>query len=688
MLAAVYLAGAALVTMSARLDRAERRRAALDAANAAAWGVEQQLAGSLAAVHALAAVVRQTGDDTSFEAVARDLYQLYAGMDSLQLAPGGVLTRIYPMAGNEAAIGLDLATSAIHGSDVQKAKATRQLVLAGPFQMRQGGIGLAGRVAVFVNRGGEERYWGIATSLVRLPRLLEASRISRLSEAGYDYQLSRRTDQGDEQTFASSGGAPPSEPAEVAVRVPNGNWVLRIAPHRGWGQGRAVAGHAVSLAAGFAFALLVYRVLRQPEELRRLVAARTAELERAHESQRAAEDALRQGQKLEAIGRLAGGIAHDFNNLLQIVIGYVDSVARKAPLRPKDREDLARALAAADRATTLTRQMLAFGRRQVLEPTALDLNVVISDLMKLVSRILGEQIELRVAPGKALGTIWADRAQIEQVILNLCVNARDAMPDGGRLVIETDNLQREETSPALGSLASAKSGRYVQLRVSDTGAGIAPDVIEHVFEPFFTTKGPGAGTGLGLATVHGVVHQHSGWVEVESEPGRGTTFKVHLPVVDRAAETAASAAGGPVRGGQETILVAEDDPAVRALAIRVLSEAGYTTLSAADGGEALALAAEHTGTIELALLDVVMPQQSGWAVRNRLLATRPGVKVLFASGYSDDALHTGFVKQEGVHLLRKPYRSEQLLRAVRAALDVPAARAAGLAASDPRPRPA
>jgi len=654
-LAALSLAGGALVTMAARLDRAERRRAALDSASGAAWGVEQQLAGSLAAAHALAAVVRETGDDSCFDQVARDLYQLYEGMDALQLAPGGILTRSYPLSGNEAAIGLDLAASPIHGPDVQRAKATRQLVLAGPFQLKQGGIGLAGRVAVFVNRGGKERYWGIATSLIRLPRLLEASRLSRLSDAGYDYQLSRRGNDGREETFASAGSLPPAEPVEVSVRVPSGDWSLRVAPRDGWGNRWILGGHALSLAAAIAFALLVYRVLRQPEELRRLVAARTADLERAHESQQAAEEALRQGQKLEAVGRLAGGIAHDFNNLLQVVIGCVDSVARSPGLWPAEREDLARALAAADRATALTRQLLAFGRRQLLEPTALNLNVVISDLMKLVSRIIGEHIELRVVPGQALGTIWADRAQVEQVIVNLCVNARDAMPAGGRLLIETENV-----------------GRFVQLRVSDTGAGIAPDVIEHVFEPFFTTKGPGAGTGLGLATVHGIVHQHHGWVEVESEPGRGTTFKVHLAIVERAAEGAAAAVDGPVSGGHETILVAEDDPEVRALAVRVLREAGYTTLAAADGGEAVALAAAHAGTIDLALLDVVMPQQGGRLVRDRLLATRPGVKVLFASGYSDDVVHTDFVKKEGVHLLRKPYGREQMLRAVRMALDTEA----------------
>ena len=666
-LAAVSLAGGALVTLAARLDRAERRRAALDAANGAAWGIEQQLAGSLAAAHALAAVIRETGDDSSFERVARDLYQVYAGMDSLQLAPGGILTRSYPLSGNEAAIGLDLAASSIHGPDVQRARSTRQLVLAGPFPLKQGGVGLAGRVAVYVNRGGEERFWGVATSLIRLPRLLEASRLNRLSEVGYDYQLSRRSHDGKEETFASARSLPPVEPVEVSVRVPNGDWMLRVAPRGGWAAGWIVGGHALSLLAAIAFAALVYRVLRQPEELRRQVAARTAELERAHKSRQAAEDTLRQAQKLEAVGRLAGGIAHDFNNLLQVIIGCMDAVAISAALRPAEREDLDEALAAAERAAALTRQMLAFSRRQVLEPAVLDLNEVVSEIMKMVSRVLGEHIELRVVSGQALGRIWADRAQVEQVIVNLCVNARDAMPDGGRLLIETRNILVEtsdqDTHPA------SRPGRFVQLCVSDTGAGIPPDIIGHVFEPFFTTKGPGAGTGLGLATVHGIVLQHHGWVEVQSESGKGTAFKIHLPIVERPAEGAVRRVDGPITGGRETILLAEDDPAVRALAVRLLREAGYTVLAAADGGEALAAASAHAGVIDLALLDVVMPQHGGRAVRDRLLATRQDVKVLFASGYSEDAVRTDFEKEEGVHLLRKPYSREQLLREVRAVLE-------------------
>jgi two-component system cell cycle sensor histidine kinase/response regulator CckA len=253
------------------------------------------------------------------------------------------------------------------------------------------------------------------------------------------------------------------------------------------------------------------------------------------------------------------------------------------------------------------------------------------------------------------------------VIVNLCVNARDAMPDAGRLLIETRNTAiRDE---ALPGHPEARPGTFVQIIVSDTGAGIAPEVLQHVFEPFFTTKGPGAGTGLGLATVHGIVHQHQGWVEARSEVGKGTSFSVYLPTVEREAERTEPPRDGRVTGGGETILLAEDDAAVRALTLRLLSESGYRVLEAADGVEAVEVASSHRGAIDLALLDVVMPRCGGRLARDRILQDRPGVRILFASGYSEDAVHADFVKEEGVRLLRKPYSRGELLRAIRETLD-------------------
>lgn len=666
-LAVALAVGGALVILADRLEVAERRRAARDAAQGTASAIEQQLSGALAAAHALAAVVRQTGTESVFGQVAPDLYSLYPGIDSLQLAPGGVLTHIYPLAGNEPAIGLDLAASPLHRPDIEAAKATRRLVLAGPFPLKQGGIGLAGRVAVFVRVGEEERFWGVATSLVRLPRLLEAIRIGRLAESGYDFRLSRLDRTGAEETFASAGSGPLRDPVEVPVQVPNGAWRLQVAPRGGWGTAWRTLGLAVALLAAAAFALLAYRILRVPEQLRRLVLQRTADLEAAHAQQRKTEEALRQSQRLEAVGRLAGGIAHDFNNLLQAIVGYLDFAASSPGLPAELAEDLGQARAAADRATALTKQVLAFGRRQVLDPSPLDLNDLVANLLKMLSRVIGEQIELRFLPGHSLGTVCADRGQIEQVVVNLCVNARDAMPEGGRIVIEAENVRVDEQY--LATHPGARPGRYVLLSVSDTGAGIPPEILDRVFEPFFTTKGPGRGTGLGLATVHGIVLQHHGMVQVYSEVGKGTTFKVYLPIVERAAAATGPRLDGPLRGGRETILVAEDDAAVRALAERVLREAGYTVLSAGDGGAAIALGAAYAGSIDLALLDVVMPMQGGPRVRETLVAARPGLRVLFASGYSENLVHTNFVKKEGLPLLRKPYSREDLLRAVRAVLD-------------------
>jgi signal transduction histidine kinase len=670
LLLAVLATGGGLVYLGQALDRAERRRAAAEVASRAAYALEQQLSGSLAAAHALAAVVRHTGDAVDFERVARELYQLYPGIDSLQLAPGGVLRHIYPLEGNEPALGLDLTAHPLHAPDVVAAKATRQLVLAGPFALKQGGVGLAGRVAVFTHDGGTERFWGIASTIVRVPRLLESSRIQALTEAGYDYELTRpgRGGAGVEVIARSGALGPLPSPVEEEVRVSNGDWLLRVAPRAGWGSPGAVAASLVLTASvALAFALLSYRVLRQPEELRREVATRTGELEQALRDVQATEAALRQAQKMEAVGRLAGGIAHDFNNLLQAIQGYVEMVAGAPELPGHLRDDLAQAQAAAERAAALTRQMLAFGRRQVLAPTNLDLNEVVQHLMKMVSRLIGEHITLEVVPGPDLGTVWADRGQIEQVLLNLCVNARDAMPDGGTLTIETQNVTVDAAWQA--SHPAARPGRYVLLRVTDTGTGIPAEHLPHIFEPFFTTKEQGKGTGLGLATLHGIVHQHQGMVQVYSEPGRGTTFKVYLPAVAAEVGAAASRTDGPVRGGAETILLAEDDPAVRLLAERVLRDAGYTVVSAADGAQAVELGTRPGARFDLALLDVVMPGLGGRHVRDRLLEARPDQKVLFASGYSEHVGQTDFVARDGQRLLDKPYSREGLLRAVRAALD-------------------
>jgi len=305
------------------------------------------------------------------------------------------------------------------------------------------------------------------------------------------------------------------------------------------------------------------------------------ERKRAEEERARLEAQLLQAQKMEAVGQLAGGIAHDFNNLLQVILGHLELVLSDLPPQEPRRVELEEVQKAAERAAALTRQLLAFSRRQLLNPQLLDLNEIVADLMKMITRMIGEHIELNVIPGHALNTVRADRGQIEQVLINLCVNARDAMPDGGRLTIETENVLFDDQYCI--SHAWAAPGRYVLLQVSDSGCGIAPEIVGQIFEPFFTTKEPGRGTGLGLATVYGIVRQHGGTIQVYSEVGSGSTFKVYLPAVEGAAPAIDCRIPEPIRGGHETILVAEDDAQLRSLAKRILESAGYHVFVAADG---------------------------------------------------------------------------------------------------------
>lgn len=379
------------------------------------------------------------------------------------------------------------------------------------------------------------------------------------------------------------------------------------------------------------------------------------------------EDQLRQAQKMEAIGHLAGGIAHDFNNLLQAILGYTDLVYNS--LRPDDpnRADLKEVRLSAERAASLTRQLLAFSRRQVLQLTPLDLNGIIDDMINMIIRLIGEHIQIKLQHGQNLACIMADRGQIEQVVLNLCINARDAMPQGGALTIETSNAVLD-TQYGM-SHPQARPGQYVHLSVSDNGIGMDAATLEQIFEPFFSTKEKGKGTGLGLATVHGIILQHKGFIQVSSEPGKGSRFNIYLPACEKTEENVESVTQATARGGTETILLAEDDEGIRRLTQRLLRKAGYQVLAAADGAEALRLYAGHQGPIHMLLLDVVMPYKGGRAVYDEIRATHPDARVLFTSGYSEATLQTNFILDAGINLLTKPYQHEALLRAVRRVLD-------------------
>ena len=367
-----------------------------------------------------------------------------------------------------------------------------------------------------------------------------------------------------------------------------------------------------------------------------------------------------QSQKLEAIGQLAGGIAHDFNNLLTAILGNAAFVLASTPVDDPRHADIREIERAATRAAELTHQLLAFGRKQVLKPTPLDLNATLAHTMRMLTRLVGEHIEITVVPDPALWAVQADPAQLEQVIVNLVVNARDAMPEGGKLTIETQNvtLQPGPTSQHIG----APAGDYVLIAFTDTGIGMDPATQDRIFEPFFTTKGLGKGTGLGLATVYGIVRQSGGSISVYSEPHRGSTFKVYLPrlaePVRDASESAAPAAVST--GGTETVLVVEDEEAVRQLAARTLFVRGYTPLVAHTGEEALRLSEQHPGPIHLLLTDVVLPRMNGSRLAETLLATRPDLRVLYMSGFTETAIVHHGVLQPGTDFIQKPFTPHAL----------------------------
>ena len=390
---------------------------------------------------------------------------------------------------------------------------------------------------------------------------------------------------------------------------------------------------------------------------------KAAEVEKAH-----VEGMLRQSQRLEAVGQLAGGVAHDFNNILGVITGYAELAQKQLPEGHPARPRLAEILKAAGRAAALTRQLLAFGRKQVMQPKLLDLNHLLRDLGKMVEPLVGEDVELEVRAAAELGAVKADPTQIEQVVMNLVVNARDAMPRGGQLTIETANVDLDEAYAALHP--PAQVGRFVMIAVSDSGVGMDAEVQKHVFEPFFTTKPPGEGAGLGLATVYGIVKQSGGYIWVYSEPGRGTTFKIYLPRADEApGAEAAAPAGLPSARGHETVLVVEDNAPLREAVRETLAGLGYVVLVAGDGESAIETAASHAGPIHLLLSDVVMPKLGGPGLALRVAALRPGIRVLYMSGYSNGVISRHGVLGPDVLLLEKPFTGERLARAVRAALD-------------------
>lgn len=381
------------------------------------------------------------------------------------------------------------------------------------------------------------------------------------------------------------------------------------------------------------------------------------------------EEQLRQSQKLEAVGQLAGGIAHDFNNLLTAILGYSDLAIRRLNAEDPLHRNLSEIKRAAERASSLTSQLLAFSRKQILQPKVINLNSIVSDMDRMLRRLIGEDIDLLTKTEPELGSVKADPGQIEQVLLNLAINARDAMHEGGKLTIETANVSLGGEY-AVRHVGNA-SGDYVMLAVSDTGTGMDDETRARCFEPFFTTKEVGRGTGLGLSTVYGIVTQSGGNIWVYSEVGRGTTFKIYLPRIDTAAdETASDARSAQTTRGTETILLAEDDDSVRKLACEVLEMGGYQVLEAANGGAAFLICERHEGRIDMLLTDVVMPEMSGRELWGRLNSMRPGMRALYMSGYTGTAVVRNGVLACDTNFIQKPFSPEGLLQKVRQVLDL------------------
>ena len=1022
--------GTWIVAQDQRLDRGERLRATDAAARSVADGVEQQISGATGAAGALAAVVRQTGgvvDD--FEQVAADLLAVYPSIESLRLAPGGVIRHVYPHS-SQAAVGVDLARDPVHAPHVARTIETRQITVAGPFPLRQGGEGLAARAAVFTPGPGGDELWGVVTAVFTLDRLVEASRLRRLAASGYDYELSRGSpDGGGREVFLRSGPTPLRDPVVVQVNLPGAPWTLAVSPR---GAGTLPTPHVLQyllvLGASLAAASLAARALRQPALLARLVEERTAALDRAsrereallggipdpawlkdtsgrfvavnealaqlarkpldeilgrrhgevfgatgtpeidandaralagrdvvaeetvrstagehivfevikrpyrdaggsivgtvgiardatvrHRAERALQDserrlrliidrvpafvavlsadgavaeanraalsavgrprevvigrrladhldwieagsrqrvaagiergargepvrfagvrllppdggaatcdfdatpipgegasagelvlsgidvteraraeerireahlgltalveasplamlqldrsyvvttwntpaervfqwtageavgrrievvpeadfdefratidgvfatgvpvsglprkrqrkdgslvdvqisaapvrdtaggvrevvvyyvdvtehrrleeALRQSQKMEAIGQLAGGVAHDFNNLLTIIDSHLqfmeECIAAGSPLA----DDLQQVKAASARAASLTRQLLAFSRRQVMRPRVVDVNAVVAEIVKMLHRLIGEDVVLRIEPGAELWRVRADPGQLEQVLFNLAVNARDAMPGGGTLTIRTRNVTRD------GATAGAGGREHVLLEVADTGVGMDAATRARAFEPFFTTKEVGKGTGLGLATVYGIVTQSGGSLECDTAPGRGTTIQILLPRTADEPERPAAPGRGPCPPdrGQRVMLV-EDDDAVRGVTARALRHLGYTVHEARGGVEALAMVEGGT-PVDLLVTDLVMPAMSGSELVARLRAGGRELAVLLVSGYTEDEFVRRGALPAGVSFLPKPFSAAELAEKVRQVL--------------------
>ena len=611
-------------------------------------------------------------DDRLLQLYTTDLQAGTRGIRALQLIRDGKIVAIAPLAGNAGAVGADLRK---HPDPEVRAKlaeseTTDRMTVVGPLPLLQGGQGLVLRRR-FRRPGGDG--YDMAALVLDLEPLLEEAGLAAPTEVRVAIRDSfGRLLVGPEDVDSLS-------PVEVVVRLPDNVWRLQAVPTRGWADTirvRLFLFSAGVLMSGILFILVVYLVASRQATLMDAVGERTRSLRQAIDELREAaaqreltEAQLRQSQRLESLGRLAGGIAHDFNNLLTVIMGSISLARENIPESSETGADLLTAERSAQRASELTRKLLVFARRQTVELQVVDLNALLKELDTIVHRLLGERIKVvhDLAPG--LGQLYADPGQLEQVVTNLAVNARDAMPDGGTLTIRTRNIKLTRQA---GLFDALEPGEYVCLEVEDTGVGMPSEVLQRVFEPFFTTKEVGKGTGLGLATVYGLVRQAGGAIGIRSEVGRGTKATIHLPraQIEQVGRVDVPSSAPPEDRGGETVLVVEDEAPVRRVTSRILGEAGYRVIAAEEGDSALRRLEPHQ-QIHLLVADVVTPGMGGRALAERILERDPTTRVLFISGYTADERLEELLARPGVAFLAKPFTARQLQRAVRQLLDIP-----------------
>ncbi|MFP6583898.1 MAG: CHASE domain-containing protein [Candidatus Hydrogenedentota bacterium] len=618
---------------------------------------------------------------------------------------------IEPSEDNEIALGIDLAASTVSRNALVEARATGNTVSTPPIEWIRSQTGQLGFLvfdAVYKTDTPtttlQERtgnLFAFSFSVVLIDDMLNSS-LRGLKEGGLEFFVFALNDEDAinsnevQPVFSSNGNLETFVDIRTAslltglqwksnVDVLGRTWSLYCFPDAGFVAHYRTPGPALAFFIGLLVTLFLVLYLTRSagrtSRIEALVEARTQELIHSNEDleremasridadkhRRQLESQLIQTQKMDSIGQLAGGVAHDFNNLLQAIMGYGDLAMDKVPPDSSAHQDIEQIMQAGNRAKTLVSQLLAFGRRQVLEISEIDLDAVITDLIKMLQRVIGVLITLDFQSTSDLDTIRADRGQIEQILMNLCANAHDAMDGEGTLTIATQNILIDQEFCKTNVWANP--GRFVKLSVTDTGHGISQEVQQLIFEPFFTTKELGKGTGLGLSTVFGIIRQHNGMIQVESQVGSGTTFTIYLPAIKTTVPAPPTSKTTPPPGGTETILLADDDKLVREVANAMLNKSGYKVLCASDGEEAIQVLDQHADSIDLALLDVVMPKLGGNAVREHILKHHPTIPILFSSGYSKDNLHTDFVLDEGTNLIQKPYHRDELLKRIREIFD-------------------